>query len=596
MIIVKGLTKKYRDTVIFDHVNYRFPSKGLVCLLGPSGSGKSTLLNLLAGFDSDYEGEIIIGNQNLSKLSADELCSYRRDHIGFVFQNYCLLPGRTVLENIMLPCTLHTIDESVKQRAVTLLERVGMNDKTHEKIENLSGGQKQRVAIARALVSDPNIILADEPTGALDRANSNEIMSLLKEASKNRLVIVITHDPKICGFADEIIHIEKHKIVTERQAIIDDENISFPSKSITRPSFLQLGKKNFHIHFLRYTSVALAVSIGVLAFLLSLSYGNVIAGSIADFQEKNTAFGNGYIQTDKEEEELFSMLSSDKRVENVYYQYVINNVSIYIDNTNEVMAEKYPMPKAVEKMSYGIMPRYGQNEIALSPSLAKKFDSQINSLIGKKVVLTYQQQEYILTVSGIFNAGYDDFFVSADVEQMLYQHIDKKAPYSLSYDVKHFEDVVSVTQAVSEEGINPQTAVKEVEAMQNTFQNIQTIFLLISILILALAIFISAILLVKMQNTRYHELGLLSALGFHRSTIRNMVLSENLLLSALAIVFSVAFAGFAILMSSLLHIDFRIGAVECLLSMLGTGVIVMLISILAVLKPLHTEPAQALRK
>ena len=116
------------------------------------------------------------------------------------------------------------------------------------------------------------------------------------------------------------------------------------------------------------------------------------------------------------------------------------------------------------------------------------------------------------------------------------------------------------------------------------------------ILILALAIFISAILLVKMQNTRYHELGLLSALGFHRSTIRNMVLSENLLLSALAIVFSVAFAGFAILMSSLLHIDFRIGAVECLLSMLGTGVIVMLISILAVLKPLHTEPAQALRK
>lgn len=136
----------------------------------------------------------------------------------------------------------------------------------------------------------------------------------------------------------------------------------------------------------------------------------------------------------------------------------------------EVMAEKYPMPKATEQMSYGTMPGYGQKEIALSPSLAKKFDSQINDLIGKAVVLTYQQQEYSLTVSGIFNSGYDDFFVSADVEQTLYQHTDKNAPYALSYDVKRFEDVVSVTQAISDHGINHQTAVKEVEAMQKRFK------------------------------------------------------------------------------------------------------------------------------
>lgn len=596
MITIKDLTKKYKDTIVFEHMDYRFPDKGLVCLLGASGSGKSTLLNLIAGFDSEYEGSILVGNQNLSEMSTEELCSYRRDHIGFVFQNYCLLPGRTVLENVMLPCTLHPFDETVKQTAVHLLKRVGMSDKAQEKVENLSGGQKQRVAIARALVSDPGIILADEPTGALDRTNSNEIMSLLKEASKSRLVVVITHDNKICGFADEVLRIENYKIVTECSESISDEAMQFSSKAAVRPSSLKLGIKNFRIHFLRYAAVALAIAIGVVAFLLSLSYSNVIAGSIADFQEKNTAFGNGYIKTDKEEPSLFSLLSLDERVENVYYQYVIQDVSLSLDEKTEVMAEKYPMPKATEKMSYGTMPRYSQNEIALSPSLAKKFDSQINSLIGKKVVLKHQQQEYTLTVSGIFNTGYDDFFVSSDVEQMLYQYTDKKVPYALSYDVKRFEDVVSVTQAVSEQGMNPQTAAKEVEAMQNTFQNIRTIFLMVSVLILAIAVFISAVLLVKMQNTRYHELGLLSALGFHKNAIRNMVLSENLLLSGLAIVFSAVLLGIAITTSGLLNIDFRIGAAECLFSMLGTGVIVMSIGILAVLKPLHTEPAQALRK
>ena len=149
---------------------------------------------------------------------------------------------------------------------------------------------------------------------------------------------------------------------------------------------------------------------------------------------------------------------------------------------------------------------------------------------------------------------------------------------------------------ISEQGLTPQTAAQEVEAMQNTFQNIQTIFLMVSVLILMIAVFISAVLLVKMQNTRYHELGLLSALGFHKSVIRNMVLSENILLSGLAIVFSAILTGIAAAVSALLQVDFQISPAEYLLSVLGAGVIVVLISIGAVLKPLHTEPAEALRK
>ena len=596
MITIKNLTKKYGDSVIFENADYRFPNTGLVCLLGASGSGKSTLLNMLAGFDSDYEGNILVGNHSMSQMNAEELCAYRRDNIGFVFQNYCLLPGYTVKENIMLPCSLHPQNETAEETVWALLSRVGMDDKANEKIENLSGGQKQRAAIARALAENPSIILADEPTGALDRKNSNEIMSLLKETAQSRLVIVITHDPKICDFADEVIHIKEHKIVTERQKNPENENAELSQKTSIKPSPLKLGIKNFRIHLKRYIAVVLAVSVGVLAFLLSLSYGNIMAKNIADFKAKNTAFGNGYIKTEKEMPELFSVLSEDKRIENVYYQYVIQNVSLSVDGNTENMTEKYPMPKATEKMSYGVMPRFGQNEIALSPSLAKKFDSQINNLIGKELVLTYEQKEYRLTISGIFNAGYDDFFVSADIEQAFYEKADKTTPYALSYDVKAFEDIVSVTQFVKEQGVQPETAANEVEAMQNTFHNIQNMFLIVSVLVLVIAVFISAVLLVKMQNTRYHELGLLSALGFHKSTIRNMIVSENLLLSGLAILCNTVLVGFVMIISSLTSIDFSIGIFELILSMLGTGMIVVIISMLAVIKPLNTEPAKALRK
>ena len=185
MIQVKNLRKKYDHSLILDDTNFTFPNKGLVCLLGASGCGKSTLLNMIAGFDSDYSGDITVCGTSISKMNADELCAYRRDNIGFIFQNYHLLSGYTVLENIMLHCELNSLDEqSNVENAKELLNKLGISEKANEKIENLSGGQKQRVAIARALISNPSIILADEPTGALDRSNSNEIMNFAKRDFK----------------------------------------------------------------------------------------------------------------------------------------------------------------------------------------------------------------------------------------------------------------------------------------------------------------------------------------------------------------------------------------------------------------------------
>lgn len=596
MIQIKNLTKKYGLQTIFENVNQIFPDTGLICLLGASGCGKSTLLNLIAGFDSNYSGEIIVCGTSISKMKAEKLCNYRRDNIGFVFQNYNLLTGYTVLENILIASEFNSHnDMQNKEKAIQFLEKLGLSEKVDEKIENLSGGQKQRVAIARALINNPSIILADEPTGALDRKNSTEIMALLKEISKTCLVLVITHDQKICEFADNILTVEN-------QTIVGEEMVNTPSRqkikerALIKPSAFARGMKNFKVHFKRYVAVSLAISIGILAFMLSLSSSNIMQQSIADFQEKNTAFNNGYIKVEDNVDDLLALLKKDGRVENIYKQYIIQDISLTIDNETEAMEEKYPMSKATKSMSYGVMPRKGKKQIAISPSFAGKFSDEIDKLIGKKCLLSYGGKEYELTVSGIFNADYDDFFVSSDIEQELYEKATDENLYSVSYDVIKFEDIVSVTQALEDQELNPETVADEVGVLQNTFKNLQRLFFVVSVLILAIGLFISIILLVKLQNSRYREIGLLSALGFSKGTIRAMIVNENLLLSMLAAVFNALLIGFISILSRMIGFELIIAVPQIILSFLGTGITVVLISILASYKLINTEPAVALRK
>ena len=598
MIQINNLVKRYDHSPIIDNSSFNFPSQGLVCLLGASGCGKSTLLNMIAGFDSDYSCDISVLGSSISNMNADELCAYRRDNIGFIFQNYHLLSGYTALDNIMLSSELNTLSEEENRgNAEELLNKLGLSQKADEKIGNLSGGQKQRVAIARALISNPRIILADEPTGALDRNNSNEIMELLKEISKDRLVVVITHDKKICSFADEVIQIENGKIISKETDIqkdsTGDHKLSI-NKAIKVSAFKR-GLKNFKVHSTRYMAVSLAIAIGILAFMLSLSSGNSTDKSISDFKYKNTAFSNGYIQGE-DNGTVFKMLNADERIENVYYQYKITDVTLMLGDKTEAMAEKYPMAKATEKMSYGSMPKTGEKEIALSSSLAKKFGNDISKLLGQELTLQNDEKEYTFTISGIYNAGYDDFFVSSDIEQAFYKKMKGEKYYSISYDVKDFEDIVPVSQMLADKKIASENSAKEVGTLQSTFNNLSRLFFIVSSLILAIGLFISAVLLIKTQNSRYKEIGLLSALGYNKGTIRKMIVSENLLLSAMSAVFQAILIGCTYLIGMVFNLAIPITPQQIFLSILSTGVIVSVISIIASYKLIRTEPAKALRK
>lgn len=219
---VTGVHKSFRRgseilEVLID-LSFSVQRGEFVGLMGPSGSGKTTLLNLIAGLDQPSEGEVWVEDQCISHMTEGQLASWRTRHIGFVFQFYHLLPVLTAFRNVELPLLLLPLSaEQRKQQVLTALEIVGLSDRIHHRPGQLSGGQQQRVGIARAIVTDPALIVADEPTGDLDAKSATEILDLLCElkTSLGKTIIMVTHDPRAAQRADRVVHLEKGRIVDE---------------------------------------------------------------------------------------------------------------------------------------------------------------------------------------------------------------------------------------------------------------------------------------------------------------------------------------------------------------------------------------------
>ena len=211
------LSNKETFQALYD-INVEFEKGELVSIVGESGSGKSTLMNLIGGLDSDYTGQIIVGNEDLSKLQEKELDKYRKNRVGFVFQSFNLISHLSILDNVTLALTLSNVGEKEKiAKATKILKRVGLESQLKKKPNQLSGGQKQRVAIARALINDPEIIIADEPTGALDSGTSMQILEILKEiADSGKLVIMVTHSEKVASISSRVVEISDGRIIADK--------------------------------------------------------------------------------------------------------------------------------------------------------------------------------------------------------------------------------------------------------------------------------------------------------------------------------------------------------------------------------------------
>ncbi len=225
LVRVADVYKRYRraaETVtVLDGLSVSVTDGEFLALMGPSGSGKSTLLNMIGGIDRPDDGSIEVGGERIDQLSRSQLARWRADHVGFVFQMYNLLPVLTAERNVELPLLLTKLGKADRrQRARTALKLVGLEDRMTHKPAELSGGQEQRVGIARAIVTDPTLLLCDEPTGDLDRRSGDEVLDLLQAMNKSqgKTIIMVTHDPHAAERADRVLHLHEGKLRVEEAA------------------------------------------------------------------------------------------------------------------------------------------------------------------------------------------------------------------------------------------------------------------------------------------------------------------------------------------------------------------------------------------
>ena len=298
MLQVKNIYKEYKTGNLvqkaLDDVSLNFRDNEFVAILGPSGSGKTTLLNIIGGLDRYDKGDLIINGISTKKYKDRDWDSYRNHTIGFVFQSYNLIPHQTILANVELALTISGEPRNIrKKKAIKALEQVGLADHIHKKPNQLSGGQMQRVAIARALVNNPDIILADEPTGALDSDTSIQVMNLLKEVAKDRLVIMVTHNPELAeSYATRIVKLRDGKILSDTNPyIIEKEKQKKPEhKNLRKTSMsfltsLSLSFNNLKTKKGRTILTSFAGSIGIIGIALILSLSNGVNKYIRSVEE-----------------------------------------------------------------------------------------------------------------------------------------------------------------------------------------------------------------------------------------------------------------------------------------------------------------------
>ena len=302
MLEIKNITKVYvtagLEQKALDDVSIQFRENEFVSILGPSGSGKTTLLNIVGGLDDYTSGDLIINGVSTKKYRDRDWDTYRNHSIGFVFQSYNLIPHQTALSNVELALTLSGVSkEERRRRSIEVLKKVGLETQMHKKPNQMSGGQMQRVAIARALVNDPDILLADEPTGALDSETSIQIMELLKEIAKDKLVIMVTHNPDLAtAYSTRIVKLLDGKIIDDSDPVKENIKVDKAKKERTKKrsskktsmSFLtalSLSLNNLMTKKGRTILTAFAGSIGIIGIALILSLSSGVQNYISRVEE-----------------------------------------------------------------------------------------------------------------------------------------------------------------------------------------------------------------------------------------------------------------------------------------------------------------------
>ena len=445
MLELRKITKIYatddfKQTAL-DNVSITFKKNEFVSILGPSGSGKTTLLNIIGGLDEYTDGDLIINNVSTKKYKDTDWDSYRNHSIGFVFQSYNLIPHQSILQNVELALTLSGVNKQERRkRAKEALAKVGLADHMNKRPNQMSGGQMQRVAIARALVNNPDIVLADEPTGALDSKTSEQIMELLKEVAEDRLVIMVTHNAEIAKkYSTRIIELKDGQIINDTDPVIEEErkvkqNSKTKRISMSMMTALSLSLNNLLTKKGRTILTAFAGSIGIIgiALILSLSHG---IQSYIDKTEQETLSSYPLViqresvdmnqmiesmtklaQEDSEEQkddELKSISIIEGMFTSLSKEVKRNDME---DFKNYIESDKVNIDEHVTSIQYG----YG-----LTPNIYKVDDDKVTQVNPNTIFDSFGMSTagYSQVYSG-YMSQYDVFTELVDNEKLLKQQYD----------------------------------------------------------------------------------------------------------------------------------------------------------------------------
>ena len=443
MLQIKNLSKTYKigknKVVALDNVSFDLPNGKLVAIVGPSGCGKTTMMNLIGALDGDFEGDVIVNGKSLKEAGGKDLDTYRKNTVGFIFQQFNLLNSQTSIQNVEIALDLSGISKQDKsKKARSLLERVGLSEQMKKKVNLLSGGQRQRVAIARALANDPEIILADEPTGALDVKTGEQVMELLKEISKEKLVLMVTHAPELAeAYADLIVKMEDGKLISIEEnmptvavPVSEIEKIETKSK-MSFLTALKMSLRNAWLKKGRTLATAIGTSIGICGIALAIAITSGTTHSV-DNQIKGIFPANAITvglkdNTGKAIKDIKPLKYSDISAvmalnKNIYaYNFEVAGktipVSAFYSLDQSVIKDEKLMTKMSDQatrekllflvapgvledvkndIQYGALPKEGSiNEVVISLSTAKDLDKSggdLKNLIGKDIYVRYMKQ------------------------------------------------------------------------------------------------------------------------------------------------------------------------------------------------------------
>ncbi|WP_421016853.1 ABC transporter ATP-binding protein/permease [Furfurilactobacillus cerevisiae] len=576
---------------VLNGINLNFELGEFVSILGESGGGKSTLMNIIGGLDREFTGSVTVDGRKLDHSQEKKLDAYRRDTIGYIYQSYNLISHLTVLDNVQLSLDMTTLDKSQREkRALNLLDRVGLSEHAYKYPNQLSGGQKQRVAIARALASDPKVIIADEPTGALDAQNTEEVLEMLNSiAQEGRLVITVTHSQHVADAGTRIVRLADGKIVDNTEIKSPYTPKQSPSKLRSRllpfSVSLRTAFKHFRFHLGRNSLIVLGTTIGLFAVMLFSGLGNGISGYISNQITKMTnpqvitvsryakmdpsaapsptaAMGNGSSpsmgasQTVKNfSKKQIDQLSALKHVSSVEKTYNLSNIKIDYQGKSTKVASmsNWTQSQSSSSITQGKQPKAGEviiDKKAVAKKLSKPDPSK---LIGKSITLNYQTMDrtgklvnvkFKAKVSGIGKSSSGISSVNAvntkTLTKAMKQANVNTDSSSLSLKINSLDSVKGVTQKINHvksdgKRLYSATAITSIIDKVQTYVNLASLLLAIiagiSLLVSALMIIVTMYMSV---SDRTKEIGILRALGESKRDIRRMFISESLIIGVLS--------------------------------------------------------------